>query len=62
VEGLTDSLAYAKRLLDETGVGLAPGSAFGSGGEGHMRLCFASSTEKLSQALDRLAPVLAKGP
>jgi len=60
VEGLTDSLAYAKRLLEETGVGLAPGSAFGPGGEGHMRLCFASSAEKLTQALDRLAPVLAK--
>jgi aspartate/methionine/tyrosine aminotransferase len=61
VEGLTDSLAYAKRLLEETGVGLAPGSAFGPGGEGYMRLCFASTADKISQALDRLAPVLAKG-
>jgi aspartate/methionine/tyrosine aminotransferase len=61
VEGLTDSLAYAKRLLEETGVGLAPGSAFGPGGEGHMRLCFASTADKITQALDRLAPVLAKG-
>ncbi len=61
VAGLQDSLAYAKRLLEETGVGLAPGSAFGPGGEGHMRLCFASTPEKLAQALDRLAPILAKG-
>jgi aspartate aminotransferase len=61
VEGLQDSLAYAKHLLEETGVGLAPGSAFGPGGEGHMRLCFASTADKLTQALDRLAPVLAKG-
>ncbi len=61
VEGLQDSLAYAKRLLNETDVGLAPGSAFGPGGEGHLRLCFASSEEKLTQALDRLVPVLAKG-
>ena len=58
LDGLTDSLAFAKRLLDETGVGLAPGSAFGPGGEGHMRLCFASSMERLSQALDRLEPAL----
>ena len=58
LDGLTDSLACAKRLLDETCVGLAPGSAFGPGGEGHMRLCFASSMERLSQALDRLEPAL----
>jgi len=58
---IADSLAYAKRLLAETGVGLAPGSAFGPGGEGHMRLCFASTAGKISQALDRLVPVLAKG-
>lgn len=62
MEGLSDSLAYAKQLLDQTGVGLSPGSAFGPGGEGHMRLCFASSPERLSQALDRLIPALEKGP
>ncbi len=61
VDGLQNSLAYAKHLLNETDVGLAPGSAFGPGGEGRMRLCFASSAEKLTQALDRLVPVLAKG-
>ncbi|MFQ5776218.1 MAG: pyridoxal phosphate-dependent aminotransferase [Kiloniellaceae bacterium] len=61
VEGLRDSLAFAKRVLEETAVGLAPGSAFGPGGEGHLRLCFASSAERLSEALDRLAPVLGDG-
>jgi aspartate/methionine/tyrosine aminotransferase len=61
LDGLDDSLAFAKRLLEETDVGLAPGSAFGPGGEGHLRLCFASSTERLSEALDRIEPVLAKG-
>ena len=58
VEGLADSLAFAKDILERTGVGLAPGSAFGPGGEGHLRLCFASSTERLSRALDRLEPAL----
>ncbi len=60
LEGLSDSLGFAKQVLEETNVGLAPGSAFGPGGEGHMRLCFASSTQKLSQALDRLEPLLSK--
>jgi aspartate/methionine/tyrosine aminotransferase len=57
VEGLTDSLDYAKQILDEVSVGLAPGSAFGPGGEGHLRLCFAGGTERLSAALERLEPL-----
>jgi aspartate/methionine/tyrosine aminotransferase len=57
VEGLTDSLEYAKEILEEVSVGLAPGSAFGPGGEGHLRLCFAGGTERLSAALDRLEPL-----
>lgn len=58
VEGMSDSLAFAKRVLQQTGVGLTPGAAFGPGGEGHLRLCFASSTSRLSQALERLEPLL----
>ncbi|MBK1696858.1 pyridoxal phosphate-dependent aminotransferase [Rhodovibrio salinarum] len=58
VEGVTDSLAYAQEVLERTGVGLAPGSAFGAAGEGHLRLCFASSTDRLSAAMDRLASLL----
>ncbi len=57
VEGLTDSLDTAKRILDQVSVGLAPGSAFGPGGEGHLRLCFAGGTERLSAALERLTPL-----
>jgi aspartate/methionine/tyrosine aminotransferase len=41
-------------------VGLAPGSAFGSGGEKHFRLCFACSTERISKAMDRLEAFLAE--
>jgi len=58
VDGVDDSLAFAKRILAETGVGLAPGSAFGAGGEGHLRLCFAGSPAHLAAGLDRLRPVL----
>ncbi|HVJ52786.1 MAG TPA: pyridoxal phosphate-dependent aminotransferase [Aliidongia sp.] len=58
VDGLADSLDYAKRILAETRVGLAPGAAFGLGGEGHLRLCFAASRDRLEPALDRLAKFL----
>ena len=37
-----------------SGVGLAPGNAFGLGGEGHLRLCFAVDEPILIEALDRL--------
>ena len=57
VDGLEDSLDYAKHILEEVSVGLAPGSAFGPGGEGHLRLCFAGGTERLSAALERLEPL-----
>ena len=42
VEGEDDSLAFAKRLVAEHGLGLAPGAAFGPEGEGWLRWCFAS--------------------
>lgn len=59
VDGMTDSLATAKEVLARTGVGMAPGIAFGPEGEGYLRLCFATSPERLSDALDRLAPAFA---
>jgi aspartate/methionine/tyrosine aminotransferase len=58
VDGVTDSFAYAVELMKRARVGLAPGAAFGPAGEGHLRLCFAASLPKLSQALDRLVPAL----
>jgi len=61
VDGMADSLAVAKRILMEQKVGLAPGSAFGPGGEGHLRLCFALQSDKLSSAVDRLAKSLEDG-
>jgi aspartate/methionine/tyrosine aminotransferase len=55
VDRMRDSLAFAQALLAATGVGLAPGSAFGEGGEGHLRLCFAASLPTLDKALDRFS-------
>ena len=58
VDGMEDSLAFAKRLVLESKVGIAPGIAFGDGGEGYLRLCFASAPERLQKAMDRMAPLL----
>ena len=58
VDGMTDSLAFAKQLIATARVGLAPGSAFGATGEGYLRLCYASTLETLSEAMTRIEPVL----
>jgi len=54
-EGLTDSRAAAMRIVDEANVGLAPGTAFGPGGEGFMRICFARDPGSIGEAAGRLA-------
>lgn len=59
IEGLTDSFDFCKRLLLETRVGLAPGVAFGAGGEGNVRLCYAVEKPILEQSMERLARFLA---
>lgn len=58
LEGVVDSMDFARRLVDRCNVGLAPGSAFGPGGEGSLRLCFASSPTRLEEAMARLVPTL----
>lgn len=58
VDGVTDSAVFALKLLRETGVALAPGSAFGPGGDPALRLCFASTEQTIAESLDRLRPSL----
>ena len=58
VDGMTDSLNTCKEILRQTHVGLAPGAAFGPQGEGFIRLCFASTLDRLEDAMDRLEPFL----
>ena len=60
VEGVSDSAAFALDLLRQTGVALAPGSAFGPGGEAHLRLCFASSEVTIAESLGRLRGALTR--
>jgi aspartate/methionine/tyrosine aminotransferase len=58
VQGMTDSLAFCKRLVREHGLGLAPGAAFGPEGEGYLRWCFAAEQEKLADGVRRLTDAL----
>ena len=59
VEGEDDSLAFAKRLVAEAGLGLAPGAAFGPEGEGWLRWCFASREPgRLVEGVARLRAAL----
>ncbi len=61
IDGLTDSFDFCKRLLIETRLGLAPGMAFGEGGEGSVRICYASERPILEQAMTRLGDFLKTG-
>jgi aspartate aminotransferase len=54
VEGLDDSLDLAKKLVTRHGVAVAPGVAFGSAGEGWLRVCFAQSATLMERAMQRL--------
>jgi aspartate aminotransferase len=54
IEGLTDSLGFARRLVVDHKVAVAPGIAFGAAGEGHLRICFAQSEQRLERAVHRL--------
>ena len=59
VDGVNDSVDFAKRLVREQKLGLAPGVAFGVEGEGYLRWCFASSVERLQQGVSRFEQGLA---
>jgi aspartate aminotransferase len=53
IEGLTDSLDLAKRLVERHKVAVAPGVAFGASGEGSLRICFAQSADMMERAMTR---------
>jgi len=60
IEGMSDDLEFAKRLVKEARVGLAPGSAFGPLHDGYLRLCFARGEADMSVAMDRLEQALSR--
>ncbi len=53
-----DSIALAKQLVAEAGLGIAPGAAFGAEGEGYLRWCFAASNALLAQGADQRSEFL----
>jgi aspartate/methionine/tyrosine aminotransferase len=53
-----DSLKFAFKLLEETGVGTAPGINFGSNAEGYIRFSYANSIENISKGMDRIEQYL----
>lgn len=54
IDGVTDSRRTALDIVDRTGVGLAPGTAFGAGGELFMRACFLRDPAQVAIAAERL--------
>jgi aspartate aminotransferase len=59
IEGMSDSFEFCRRLLIEKKVGIAPGVAFGEGGEGSVRICYAADRAVLEPAMERLNSFLA---
>ncbi|NLH81668.1 MAG: pyridoxal phosphate-dependent aminotransferase [Phyllobacteriaceae bacterium] len=62
VEGEDDTSTLGRRLVDEAGIGLAPGTAFGPAGNGFLRLCYARGPESMREASARLADWLTRRP
>lgn len=61
IEGVTDSLQFALDLLQTEKVAIAPGSAFGNGGEGNIRICYASDFSILEPAMERFCRFVERG-
>ena len=63
VDGLSNSLDFALRLVKEARVGVAPGSAFSFQGDkqadSYLRICFAQDAKRIATGLERLGRVLA---
>ena len=55
-----DSKTFCDRLLDEAGVVCIPGSAFGSVGEGHIRIAYTATKEDIVEAMRRIKEFCAK--
>lgn len=62
IEGAENSFEFCRQLLLETKVGLAPGVAFGAGGEGSVRICYAAEKPILEEAMARLSLFLKSRP
>ena len=55
-----DSARFASFLLNEMGVAVLSGTAFGPGGQGYLRLSYANSISNIEEALRRIAEGVAR--
>ena len=62
VDGHEDTAVLARRLVDEVGVGLAPGTAFGPGGESFLRMCFARNPDDIADVATRIHAWMSTSP
>jgi len=60
IAGMENSYEMAKRILHEAQVGVAPGSAFGAGGENFLRVCFAVDKSLIVEGAQRLSAFVHK--
>ncbi|EGE59322.1 UNVERIFIED_ORG: aspartate/methionine/tyrosine aminotransferase [Rhizobium esperanzae] len=60
IDGVADSRRAAIDIVDKTGVGLAPGTAFGAGGELFLRACFLRDPGQIAVAAERLCDYIVK--
>jgi aspartate/methionine/tyrosine aminotransferase len=59
IPGMT-SMDLTEYLIEEGGVAVAPGSAFGSEGEGYFRISFSVSNDDCLEGMDRIAKAMAQ--
>lgn len=59
-EAKMSSVEFSKFLLKEARVAAVPGSSFGENGEGYLRLSYATSYEKIEEAMNRIEKALRK--
>ena len=59
-EYVKDSVSFTERLLREKGVCVTPGRVFGMGGEGHVRISYASSLEDIVEGARRIGELLSE--
>jgi aspartate/methionine/tyrosine aminotransferase len=55
IDGITNARDEAFRIVDATGVGMAPGTAFGIGGEAFLRACYLRDPKQIEDAAERLS-------
>ncbi len=55
-----DDDSFAEELLKQEEVAAVPGSVFGEGGEGYLRMSYATGTDELKQAMDRIESFVAR--